>query len=75
MDAQRPAVRNHMAFGAGPHFCLGAPLARLEMRIALERVLDRLADIRLDPTIEIRRQQKMIVRGIENLPILFTARA
>jgi cytochrome P450 len=75
LDAGRPAVRNHLAFGAGPHFCLGAPLARLEMQIALERVLDRLADIRLDPTITIRRQQKMIVRGIENLPILFTARA
>jgi cytochrome P450 len=75
LDAQRPAVRNHMAFGAGPHFCLGAPLARLEMQIALERVLDRLADVRLDPAIPIRRQQKMIVRGIENLPILFTAQA
>jgi cytochrome P450 len=48
-------------------------LARLEMKVALERVLDRLADIRLDPAIPIRRQQKMIVRGIENLPILFTA--
>jgi cytochrome P450 len=73
LDAKRAAVRNHVAFGAGPHFCLGAPLARLEMKVALERVLDRLADIRLDPAIPIRRQQKMIVRGIENLPILFTA--
>jgi cytochrome P450 len=75
LDPKRPAVRNHVAFGAGPHFCLGAPLARLEMRVALERVLDRLADIRLDATVEIRRQRKMIVRGIENLPILFAAPA
>ena len=72
VDMDRKALRNHLAFGAGPHYCLGAPLARLEMRIAMERVLARMADIRLDPDVSLRRQSKMIVRGVENLPITFT---
>jgi cytochrome P450 len=73
IDPQRPGVRSHLAFGAGPHFCLGAPLARMEMRIALERVLARMRDITIDTGSDIRRQAKMIVRGIENLPITFNA--
>ena len=73
VDTGRKAIRNHLAFGAGPHYCLGAPLARLEMKIAMERVLARMADIRLDPEVPLRRQAKMIVRGVENLPIVFTA--
>ena len=38
----------HLAFGHGPHFCLGAPLARLEAAVALDRVLRRLPRLRLD---------------------------
>ena len=39
----------HMAFGAGgPHFCLGANLARMEIRVMFEHLLDRMPDIRLD---------------------------
>src|SRR5260370_23548656 len=44
----RPGIaRDQLAFGHGPHLCLGAPLGRLEGRIAFERLLTRLADIRL----------------------------
>jgi len=46
----RPNVGEHLAFGRGIHACPGAPLARAEARIALERLLDRLRDIRLDET-------------------------
>jgi cytochrome P450 len=46
-DIDRPNVRDHMAFSRGAHFCLGAPLARLESKVAIERILARLADIRL----------------------------
>jgi cytochrome P450 len=38
-----------VAFASGPHLCLGMHLARMETRVALGRILDRLPDIRLDP--------------------------
>jgi cytochrome P450 len=46
-DIDRPNARDHMAFSRGAHFCLGAPLARLESRVAIERLLARLAEIRI----------------------------
>lgn len=46
-DIDRPNVREHLAFGRGVHSCVGGPLARVESRISLERILDRMGDIRL----------------------------
>ena len=46
-NIDRPNVRDHMAFSRGAHACIGAPLARLESRIAIERLLARTADIRI----------------------------
>ena len=46
-DIDRANARDHMAFSRGPHFCLGAPLGRLEARVAIERLLARMADIRI----------------------------
>ncbi|MFD0771864.1 cytochrome P450 [Bacillus sp. CGMCC 1.60114] len=45
-DIHRPENQSHLAFGSGPHFCLGAPLARMEARIALTSFVKRFADIR-----------------------------
>ncbi|MGV0716621.1 cytochrome P450 [Mycolicibacterium sp. XJ662] len=47
-DIGRPNARNHVAFGRGPHACPGAPLARAEGRITLERLFDRTTEIRID---------------------------
>src|SRR5690606_34372042 len=47
-DVDRPLVKSHLAFGRGIHFCIGAPLARLEARVAIEQLLARTSDIRLD---------------------------
>ena len=47
-DVRRPNATRHLAFAHGPHFCLGAHLARLEARIAVATLLDRLPQLRLD---------------------------
>ena len=46
----RPNVREHVAFGRGIHACPGGALARAEARISLNRLLDRLGDIRISET-------------------------
>jgi cytochrome P450 len=46
-DINRPGVRDHMGFSRGSHGCLGAPLGRMEARIAIERLLARTSDIRI----------------------------
>ncbi|MEO1202913.1 MAG: cytochrome P450 [Pseudomonadota bacterium] len=46
-DIERADARKHIAFGYGAHFCLGAPLARLEMRVILERLTERIPGLRL----------------------------
>ncbi|MFK0158691.1 cytochrome P450 [Streptomyces sp. NPDC090493] len=48
-DVRRPEARLQLAFAHGPHHCLAAHLARLETRIALQRLLERLPGLRLDP--------------------------
>jgi cytochrome P450 len=69
LDVGRPDNK-HVAFGLGPHFCLGAPLARLEGRIVLEALLRRMPDLRLDgPTP--RYRQNFNLRGVETLPVAF----
>lgn len=67
LDLTRPAKR-HVSFGRGIHHCLGAPLARLQGRIAFEVLLERFADIRLagrPPTFK----RKVISRGLEHLEV------
>jgi cytochrome P450 len=78
-DVQRANARQHLAFGQGIHFCPGAPLARAEARIALERILDRMGDIKISETAhgpaDARRYQyspTYLFRGLENLHIEFT---
>ena len=44
----RKNVREHIAFGRGIHSCPGAPLARVEGRVSIERILDRMTDITID---------------------------
>ncbi|MEV7211875.1 cytochrome P450 [Kitasatospora cineracea] len=63
-------TRRHLAFGFGVHQCLGQPLARLELEIALDTLLRRLPDLRLAvPFEEIRFRHEMTVYGVESLPV------
>ena len=73
-DIDRPwgQLSHHMAFGYGIHFCLGAPLARLEARLSLHRLLDRMDDLRLEGEPQVIRP--FILRGFSSLPISWTAR-
>ncbi|GAC1568661.1 MAG: monooxygenase YjiB [Ktedonobacteraceae bacterium] len=71
-DIHRSSNR-HLAFGHGIHFCLGAPLARLESKIALGIMLERLPDIRRDRDIELEPVPAFILHGLKRLPIVFTA--
>lgn len=59
----------HLTFGRGPHFCLGAPLARLEGQIALTAVVERFPRLRLAG--EPRLRPTIVLRGLESLPVAF----
>jgi cytochrome P450 len=68
-DIRRPGA-NHLAFAAGPHFCLGAPLARLEATIALQAFAARVADPELDPA-GLAYKPNLNLRGPERLALSF----
>jgi cytochrome P450 family 142 subfamily A polypeptide 1 len=66
----------HIAFGFGAHFCLGNQLARLELRVMVERVLARLPDLRLAAERgALPRRQANFISGIEEMPVAFTPTA
>ena len=62
----------HVAFGIGTHFCLGANLARLELRLMVQELVSRLPDLRVAPGAGPVRVASTLVRGIESLPVVFT---
>jgi cytochrome P450 len=78
-DVGRKNARHHMAFGRGIHTCPGAPLARAEARVAIERLLDRTTDIRISESKHgpagdrrYRYIPTYILRGLTHLHLEFT---
>jgi cholest-4-en-3-one 26-monooxygenase len=65
----------HVAFGFGTHFCLGASLARLEIRLMFEELLRRLPDMRLAPWADPQIQPAVFARGLKSLRVEFTPSA
>ncbi len=64
----------HIAFGGGgPHFCLGANLARMEIRVMFEHLLDRLPD--MHQAGDAQRLQSQFINGVKHLPVAFTPTA
>ena len=69
LDLDR-APNEHLAFGYGEHHCLGAHLARLELKIMVEELLDRLPDLALAAPVS--RLRSNLVAGIKHMPMRFT---
>jgi cytochrome P450 len=65
-DVARTNAREHIAFSAGRHHCLGAQLARMEGEVGLRAIWDRFPDLRLEPGA--RRRETRILRGFATLP-------
>jgi cytochrome P450 len=74
LDVRRPTDGGQLAFGHGIHHCLGAPLARVELRVAFGALLDAFPAMRLavDPE-ELRWRTSTIIRGLHSLPVRLNA--
>jgi cytochrome P450 len=68
LDITRPPT-HHVSFGLGIHFCLGAPLARLETQIVLRQLLERPDDLRLAG--QPAWKENTVLRGLRGLPVAF----
>lgn len=73
LDPERDNVRDHLAFGHGEHFCIGASLARAEGRIATNHLLDRMADISLSDHNEFPVNDTYVLRGLTELHVDYRA--
>ena len=68
-DPAREGLHRQLAFGKGIHFCIGAPLARIELRVALPLLLERLPGLRLAEPGELEWEPIFFARGLSRLPL------
>ncbi len=74
-DVERSNARAHIAFGRGPHMCVGNMLSRKEMAVAFELLLARIDDFALKPGTELRVAPNVLLRGFVEVPMTFAKRA
>lgn len=75
-DLDRPNIGRHVAFGGGPHRCVGLALARMEVKVMAREIVRRLDDIKLAiPVEDVRYVPTVATRTIESLPITFKRRS
>jgi cytochrome P450 len=68
----RRAHKEHLAFGHGAHFCLGAPLARLEAQVALPALFERFPRLALAPQADLTPVESFISNGHRHLAVVLT---
>ena len=74
IDLDRPNPRQHAGFGWGIHLCVGAPLARVEAKVAFEQLLSRTTSLSIDPSAEaLRHHRSLMIRRLVELPLIFEA--
>jgi cytochrome P450 len=73
-DITRENARTHLAFGAGIHTCIAAPLARKEMNVAFPIIIDRLKNLRLQDGQTIRYSPNILLRGVLELHVAYEGR-
>lgn len=73
-NPERPNAKTHLAFSQGIHSCLGAPLARLQARIALEDIARRFSAVELTCDNDFEYEPSFMLRGLKRLGLTFTAR-
>jgi cytochrome P450 len=71
-DPHRSNLSRHLGFGRGAHFCVGAPVGRLEGRIGLEVLSQRIPSLRLEPGYTLDREGHVMLSGIARLPVMWT---
>jgi cytochrome P450 len=71
IDLERPNPRQHVGFGWGIHLCVGAPLARLEAKVAFEQLLARTSSFAIDPSgLPLRHHLSLMIRRLVALPLI-----
>jgi cytochrome P450 len=71
IDLDRPNPRQHVGFGWGIHLCVGAPLARIEAKVAFEQLLARTTSFSIDPSSPpLRHHQSLMIRRLTSLPLV-----
>ena len=75
LDVRRPNISKHLTFGAGIHLCIGAALARMEIKVAAQEIIKRLDNIRLAiPAAELTYLPTLATQTLERLPLTFSRR-
>jgi cytochrome P450 len=71
IDRAPKELRKHLAFGTGIHTCLGAALARMELKVAFSTLLRRLSNLRLDPHRNPNRNEALLINGFNYMPVVW----